>query len=299
MAAAGAALLLGAGDVRAASDSYASGFYTRGVDAAAYLDQGGAVVDPFYVPAKTCALLPRVTLAITHEDNVFLDPTNETAGTSIALVPGLLAIWGRPAGNHLYADYGLSLPVYESERDVDDRPATCCGWARSFRTGKSQVAGHGAIAAWRRSTPSSARGSASRIYLADLGLEHRFRARPAGGCRAAPNPTIRRRRLCGLPPPLRAGRIYHRATAKSRVFVQGGLGRDDPRKRRRRRGARRRFLRPVAGSARQAVAQVPYHRTDRLHVAHYDDERRADFSMDRLARRRKHALRFTTFTADL
>ena len=93
MAAAGAALLLGAGAVRAASDSYASGFYTRGVDAAAYLDQGGAVVDPFYVPAKTCALLPRVTLAVSHEDNVFLDPTNETAGTSIALVSSAKNAW--------------------------------------------------------------------------------------------------------------------------------------------------------------------------------------------------------------
>ena len=57
MAAAGAALLLGGGAVRAASDSYASGFYTRGVDAAAYLDQGGRSSIPSTCrrkPARCC-----------------------------------------------------------------------------------------------------------------------------------------------------------------------------------------------------------------------------------------------------
>ena len=176
-----AALFLGAGAAWAASDSYASGFFTRGVDAAAYLDQGGAVVDPFYVPAKTGALLPRVTLAVAHEDNVFLDPTNETAGTSIALVPGLMGILGRPAGNHLYADYGLSLPVYESERDVDDRPSHLLRLGAVYQTGKSQVAGQ---AGYRRmeeiDTVLGARVG-KQDYLADLGFEHRLSGKTSWG----------------------------------------------------------------------------------------------------------------------
>ena len=125
----------------AADDGYAAGFYTRGVDAASYIDQGGAVLDPFYVPVQTGALLPRVSLSIAHEDNVFLDPTNETAGTSIQLVPGLLAIWGRPAGNHVYADYGLILPVYESEAELNERPSHLLRLGSVYRTGKSQIQG--------------------------------------------------------------------------------------------------------------------------------------------------------------
>ena len=301
MAAAGAALLLGGGVVRAASDSYASGFYTRGVDAAAYLDQGGAVVDPFYVPAKTCALLPRVTLAITHEDNVFLDPTNETAGTSITLVPGLMAIWGRPAGNHLYADYGLSLPIYESEREVDDRPSHMLRLGAVVQTGKSQVTGQ---AGYRRmedvDTVLGAR-IGKQDYLADLGLEHRLSGKTSWGLQGRAemhefdaDDYEDYNRVYG------AGRIYHRATAKSQVFVQGGLGRDDPRK-------------DDAGAALAADffdlslglrgKQSPkFHTTGRIGYMWrtYDDERRADFSHWIASLGAESTpFGFTTFTADL
>ena len=301
MAAAGAALLLGGGVVRAASDSYASGFYTRGVDAAAYLDQGGAVVDPFYVPAKTCALLPRVTLAVSHEDNVFLDPTNETAGTSIALVPGLMAIWGRPSGNHLYADYGLSLPIYESEREVDDRPSHMLRLGAVVQTGKSQVTGQ---AGYRRmedvDTVLGAR-IGKQDYLADLGLEHRLSGKTSWGLQGRAemhefdaDDYADYHRLYG------AGRIYHHATAKSQVFVQGGLGRDDPRK-------------DDAGAALAADffdlslclrgKQSPkFHTIGRLGYMWrtYHDERRADFSHWIASLGAESTpFGFTTFTADL
>ena len=123
----------------AADDGYAAGFYTRGVDAASYIDQGGSVIDPFYIPTKTGALLPRVTLSASREDNVFLDPTNGTVGTSISLAPGLLAIWGRPSGNHVYADYGLLLSIYESEAEVNDQPSHMLRLGSVYRTGKSQA----------------------------------------------------------------------------------------------------------------------------------------------------------------
>ena len=73
-------------------------------------------MDPFYLPVQTGAVLPRVTLAVMHEDNIFLEPDDPKAGTTICLIPGLLAIWGRPTHNHVYADYGLSIPLSKRKR---------------------------------------------------------------------------------------------------------------------------------------------------------------------------------------
>lgn len=214
----------------AADDGYAAGFYTRGVDAASYIDQGGSIIDPFYIPAKTGAMLPRVTLSVSREDNVFLNPTNRTAGTSISLAPGLLAIWGRPAGNHVYADYGLILPLYESEAEVNDQPSHLLRLGSVYRTGKSQVQGQ---VGYRRledvDTVVGARVVKEDI-LADLGAEHRISGKSSLGLQGrvemhqfdAEN-YIAYNRYYG------AGRLYHRVSPKSQAFVQGGLGRDDPR----------------------------------------------------------------------
>ncbi len=214
----------------AADDGYAAGFFTRGVDAASYIDQGGAVIDPFYVPAKTGALLPRVSLAMSHEDNVFLDPTNETAGTSIQLVPGLLAIWGRPAGNHVYADYGLILPVYESEEELSDRPSHLLRLGSVYRTGKSQIQGQVGYRQLEDVDTVVGARVAKRDVLGDLGVEHRISGKSSAGLQGrvemhefdAEN-YLDYNRYYG------AGRLYHRVSPKSQAFVQGGLGRDDPR----------------------------------------------------------------------
>lgn len=215
----------------AADDGYAAGFYTRGVAAASYIDQGGAVVDPFYVPAKTGALLPRVSLAVAHEDNVFLDPTNGTAGTSIALIPGLLAIWGRPTENHVYADYGLILSVYESETEVNDRPSHLLRLGSAYRTGKSQIQGQ--VGYRRLEDVDRVVGArvAKQDVLADLSVEHRISGKSSAGLQGrmemhefdAEN-YLDYNRYYG------AGRLYRRVSPKSQAFVQGGLGRDDPRR---------------------------------------------------------------------
>ena len=214
----------------AADDGYAAGFFTRGVDAASYIDQGGAVIDPFYVPAKTGALLPRVSLAVSHEDNVFLDPTNETAGTSIQLVPGLLAIWGRPAGNHVYADYGMILPIYESEAELNDRPSHLLRLGSVYRTGKSQIQGQMGYRQLEDVDTVVGARVAKRDVLGDLGVEHRISGKSSAGLQGrvemhefdAEN-YLDYNRYYG------AGRLYHRISPKSQAFVQGGLGRDDPR----------------------------------------------------------------------
>ena len=211
-------------------DNYASGFLTRGVDAAADIDQGSVAGDPFYVAAKTGALLPRVSLSLVHDDNVLLDSSNETANTSISLVPGLLGIWGRPAGNHLFADYGLILPVYESERELEDRPSHLLRLGGVYQTGKSQIQvqlGH------RRledvDTVVGAR-VAKRDWTGDLGAEHRISGKSSLGVQGR----LERHEFdaAGYVDYDRyygAGRIYHRVSPKSQMFLQGGVGRDDPR----------------------------------------------------------------------
>jgi hypothetical protein len=170
-----------AGAARAADDSYASGFYTRGVDAAAAIDQGGPVAEPFYVPARTGALLPRASVVFERDDNVFLDPSNGTERTTAALVPGLLAIWGRPAGNHVYADYGLILPIYDSEDDASDDPSHLLRLGSVFRTGKSQLQ---AQLGYRRledvDTVVGARVS-KRDWIGDLSAEHRISGKSSVG----------------------------------------------------------------------------------------------------------------------
>ena len=214
----------------AADDDYAAGFYTRGVDAASYIDQGGAVIDPFYVPVQTGALLPRVSLSVSHEDNLFLDPTNGTAGTSVSLVPGLLAIWGRSAGNHVYADYGAILPVYESEEEVNDRPSHLLRMGIVYRTGKSQIQGQVGYRQLEDEDTVVGARVGKQDYLGDLGVEHRISGKSSVGLQGrveihefdAEN-YLDYNRYYG------AGRLYRRVSPKSQAFVQGGLGRDDPR----------------------------------------------------------------------
>ena len=213
----------------AADDGYASGFYTRGVEAAAYVDQGGAVLDPFYVPVRTGALLPRVSLAFTRDDNVFLDSTNETAGTSVSLVPGLMAIWGRPTGNHLYADYGLILPLYESEENVGDRPSHLLRLGSVYRTGKSQVQGQLGYRHLEDADTVVGARVVKQDWIGDLGVEHLISGKSSLGMQArAEIHAFDDENFLDYSRYYGSARLYHRVSAKSQAFVQGGLGRDDP-----------------------------------------------------------------------
>ncbi len=224
--AAGAAPL----SVWAALDSYASGFYTRGVETAFYLDQGGAVFDPFYMPVKTGALLPRVTLSVSHEDNVFLDPEDGTAATSVNLAPGLLAIWGRPADNHLYADYGLGIPLYNSEEEVSDRPSHLLRLGAVYRTPKSQINGQFGYRHLEELDAVVGARVLKRDYFADLSAEHRISGKSSlGGLGRAERHDFDAEDYVDYDRYYGGGRLYHRLTPKSEGFVQAGLGRDEPR----------------------------------------------------------------------
>jgi hypothetical protein len=214
----------------AQGDAFAAGFYTRGVDVAYFMDQGGTVVDPFYIPTKDLSLLPRVTLAVSHEDNVFLDPENEEPNTSVSLAPGLLALWGRPAGNHVYADYGLSISLYESESEVDDRPNHMLRLGTTYRSAKSQVQGQLGYRRIEKTDPVVGERVVQQNTIGDLGVEHRLTAKSSLGAVGRVerhdfelDAYIDYDRYYG------GGRLYHRVSPKSEAFLQGGIGRDEPR----------------------------------------------------------------------
>lgn len=213
----------------AVSDSYSSGFYTRGIEAATYMDQGGAVIDPFYVPAKTAAFLPRVSLAVMHEDNVFLEPEGTNAATYIEVVPGLLAIWGRPSGNHVYADYGLILPVYESEDELNDRPSHMLRLGGVYRTGRSQVQGQFGYRQLEEVNNVVGARIAMRDWIGDVNVEHRVTGKSSVGAVGR----IERHEFNDIAYDdydryYGAGRYYRRVSAKSQAFLQAGAGRDEP-----------------------------------------------------------------------
>lgn len=214
---------------RAAADRFDAGFFTRGVEAATYMDQGGAVFDPFYLPARSWAFLPRVTLAVTRDDNVFLDPEDGQVNTSVTLAPGLMAVWGRPAHNHLYADYGMRIPVYESEAELNDRPSHMLRLGAVYRTGKTQL---DAQAGYRHVEEADVELGArltKQTLLGDLAGEYRLNGKSSLGLQGrVERHEYRDDRYMDYDRYYGAGRYYRRLTPKSQGFVQGGLGRDEP-----------------------------------------------------------------------
>ena len=214
----------------AVSDNFASGFYTRGVDAAAYIDQGGAVIDPFYVPVQRLFLLPRVSLAVSHEDNVFLDPVEETRGTSVDLAPGLLAIWGRPGDNHVYADYGLNIPIYESVNELNPDPSHMLRLGSVYSTGKSSVQGELGYRILEEDVDATVGARVTKQDLfGNLNAEHRISGKSSvGGVGRVEVHLFDDDQYGDYNRYYGGGRLYHRITPKSHGFVQAGLGRDDP-----------------------------------------------------------------------
>ncbi len=213
----------------AASDNYSAGFYTRGVDTAFYMDQGGEILDPFYIPAKKVSLLPRLSLSVTHEDNVFLDSENQVEGTSASLIPGMLAIWGRPTGNYLSADYGIIVPIYESVQALNDKPSHLLRLGGIYRTGKSQIqASLGYRILEDVDTVVGAR-VAKQDVLADVNTEYRVSGKSSLGLLGHfEKHNFDLDRYSNYMRYYGAGRIYHRISAKSEAFLQGSIGRDDP-----------------------------------------------------------------------
>jgi hypothetical protein len=117
-------------------DYYTSGFYTRGANAAFYVDQGGEL-DPFYIPVQSWTVLPRVTL----EAQGGHSSVAEDESMSLSLIPGVLFMYGRPEHNHLFVDASASLPLAESGSGADGLMDYVITLGGVKKTGKSQIYG--------------------------------------------------------------------------------------------------------------------------------------------------------------
>jgi hypothetical protein len=223
-----AGMVLPARDVAGEAESYGSGFYTRGSDAAASMDQGDALLDPFYVPVRHWALLPRATMTATRDDNIFLDSQNPESATTIDLIPGILAMYGRPEGNNLYADLGMIIPLYDSSDLLEEREGYLLTAGGVHETGVTRVDGR---LGYRRTENTDTLVGARIVeedYLAAAGVERRRSRESSVGLNGGlefhdyEDPSyVDYRRQYG------AGRLYHRVTSLSDSFLQLGMGRDD------------------------------------------------------------------------
>ena len=218
--------LLAAGRASTRPDYYTAGFYTRGSDAAFYMDQGG-VIDPFYVPITNWSILPRVTLVYSQDDDFFM-VRDAPQRSSLSLIPGALVIYGRPEHNHLYTDVSVALPLMETGASSASglRRVVTLGGVK--KTGKSQI--YGRIGHRYLETEDVASGSrvANKDIVGSIGLENRISTKTSVGLngsfelnRFGNAGYIDYNRYYG------AGRFYYRITDKSELFLQGGIGRDE------------------------------------------------------------------------
>lgn len=219
----------GIGPVLAQTDTLGAGFYTRGTQPASEVESGRSLTDRFYLPiGEHLSLHPRVTFEAVYEDNVFLDNRNSTSGTFLRLAPGLLGIYGRPTANHIFADYGYILPLDDTIDGYDEEPAHLLVLGAVHDSGKTL----NRLRVGLRRFESPDNQVADRLtqdnILFSYDVEHRTSAKTrAGGYLAYElfdydndQLYIDYDRLYG------AGRLFHQAGARSDVFLQVGVGRD-------------------------------------------------------------------------
>lgn len=207
-------------------DYYTAGFYTRGSDEAAYVDQGG-IMDPFYIPAKEWAVIPRVTLEATGDDNYLLGADGEKESVSkLNLIPGALIIYGRPEYNHLYVDLGAIAPLAQSG-NADDKTSYIGTVGGVFKTGKTQVSGRAGYRRIERVDRTAGERLLERNISLDGAIEHRLSFKTSVGVTGKAefhnfddDAYTDYTRYYG------AGRLYRRLTPKSELFLQAGAGRD-------------------------------------------------------------------------
>ncbi len=213
----------------AGTDYYASGFYTRGVDAATYVESEDAAFAPFYIPLQShWLLLPRITVSSAYEDNATLNSGPSENATTVYAVPGLLLVYGHPGRNHLYTDAGLIIPLYRSSDRVDEKPSYMLAAGGMYRTGKSSI--H-ARAGYRRlenvDTLVGAR-IVKQDYTGDLDLEHRLSTKSSAGLVGGVSfHDFEEDRYINYWRYYGGGRLYRRVTPKSDGYLQLGIGRDD------------------------------------------------------------------------
>jgi len=218
-----AVCLLGA-EALGRTDYYTAGFFTRGSDAALYIDQGGEL-EPFYIPLRQWAFLPRVTVAATRDDNYFLGDQNRSSATTVYLIPGAMILYGRPEHNHLYVDTGARIPLYESASSAGTDYLITLGGV--YKTGISQI--YGRIGHRREEGADVVVGDRliQQDYVGDVGLERRISTKSSLGVNgSAEIHDFGSASYVNYNRYTVSGRYYHRMTEKSQWFLQAGAGWD-------------------------------------------------------------------------
>ncbi len=210
-------------------DTFASGFYTRGVDAAAYVDREDSAFAPYHMPlGPRWVLLPRITISAASEDNPTLSSGPSEQAETVYAVPGILLIYGRPERNHVYSDAGIIIPLYSSDDALDEKPSYMVALGGWYRNGRSSI--HSRVGYRRLESVDTLIGARiiKEDYTGDLSTEYRISSKTSAGLLGnvamydfEDDQYIDYRRYYG------AARVYYRITPKSDTFAQLGLGRDD------------------------------------------------------------------------
>ncbi len=213
----------------AGPDYYTSGFYTQGVDAAAYVDREDSARAPFTLPLRSrWHLLPRITISAVYENNPTLGRYHAQSATTVYAVPGLLLVYGHPGRNHLYTDAGMIIPLYRSSEVVDEKPSYLLAVGAMYRTGKSSIHGR---AGYRRLEHVDTLVGARMVkqdYTAEVNLEHRISPKSSAGVvGSVAFHEFEDARYIDYWRYYGGGRLYHRLTPRSDGYVQLGVGYDD------------------------------------------------------------------------
>lgn len=207
---------------------YSSGYYTRGLETAVYMDQGSGVIDPFYVPVKDWSLSPRITLTVTWDDNLYLDNDDPQRAELIDVIPGALLIYGNPSQNYIYLDAGVNYSAYDSSKSLENKANYLLTLGTVYRTGKTTLSGS---AGYRRAeTADTVVGKriVADDFIVDAGIEHQLTAKSSGAVALSsefnqyedPELNDYERQTASL-------RLFNKVTEASDVYGELGFGRDD------------------------------------------------------------------------
>ena len=211
------------------TDYYTAGFFTRGADTAFFIDSGDPVFDPFHVPMQRWALVPRLTILATRDDNLFMNADNQAErGTVVHAIPGVALIYGRPEARHIFVDYGTIIPVYEDDDRLDDKVSHMLTLGGAYVTPKTRL--YGRVGHRRLEDADTLVGAriVKKDYIANLALDYRLSGKTLlGALGSFDRHEFDEERYVDYERIYGALRVFYETTPRSQLFLQAGLGRDD------------------------------------------------------------------------
>ena len=212
-----------------AVDAYTSGFYTRGMEATDFMDRDDSILAPFYQPLpRRWALLPRITVTASYEDNPTLSTDDPEDTTTVYVVPGLMLVYGQRQRNHLYLDGGLIIPVHTQSGDVSEEVSYLLAAGGVFRFGKSSLSSRLGYRQMENVDTLVGARMVRRDYTGSLSGERRVSRKFSVGAMAN---AIRfdfddDARYTDYWRYYGAGQVYYQLNPRNDVYLQGGMGQD-------------------------------------------------------------------------